>query len=56
MQILYKILYKINIEDSSFLGIGDKLPKLSGNENNKLETYITEEQLKEVIKRSQWIL
>ena len=49
---LYDKQKSTDIEKTSFKGIEKKLPKLTENEKNKLEMEITEEELKEVIKKS----
>ena len=43
---LYSKHETINIEESSFRGIEEKLPKLNENEKNNLEAYITIDELK----------
>ena len=55
MGFLHKLYDKkdaFNIEDTSFCGIGEKLPKLNENEKNKLESDISNNELKEAIKKS----
>ena len=49
---LYSKHNTINIEDTNFKDIKDILPKLNENEKNKLEIDITEQELKDVIKRA----
>ena len=49
---LYDKKDAFNIEDTSFCGIGEKLPKLNENEKNKLESDISNNELKEAIKKS----
>ena len=49
---LYSKQEAVDINNTSFKGIDDKLPKLTENEKINLEREITEEELKEVIKRS----
>ena len=40
------------IEETSFNGIGKKLPTLTDKEKGSLESNITTEEIKEVIKKS----
>ena len=49
---LYDKKDAFNIEDTSFCGIGEKLPKLNENEKNKLESDISNNELKEAIKKT----